>query len=257
VFEIRGQRPVDEQEDIWGYQKRLRFVRNVIEDNFARADLSAITILDIGCGNGSQLSLPLARHGYNVTGIDPDESSIAHAQRLMEHLPTARFMCASVDQVTETFDVVILSEVLEHVSNPGKLLRSGARLLKSNGVVIVTTPNGYGEFEMDSWLFRLLRMQRLVDKLVTNKSQVIASTDNDRSGHVQFFTRRRLYRIFKECGLTVWREAGASLLAGPFAGHMVARSARLIKWNAEVTDRLPMTLASGWYFALRPSGAAE
>ncbi len=150
--------------------------------------------------------------------------------------------------------------MLEHVADPAGLLTAGARLINTNGIVIVTTPNGYGEFEMDSWLFGALRMQHLVDRLATNKSPVLGSTDNDDSGHVQFFTRRRLYRMFRECGLTVWREGSASLFAGPFAGHLLARSSRFIQWNAGVTDRLPMALASGWYFALRqdnPLGAAE
>ena len=245
---------MDEHENLWGYQKRLRFVRSVIEDNFPSRDLSTIRVIDIGCGNGSQLALPLARRGLNVTGVDPDESSISHANRLAKNIPSARFLCASIEDVAENFDVVILSEVLEHVENPSHLLKEGERLLKFGGVVIVTTPNGYGEFELDSWLFGVLRMQRLVDRLVSHKSDVLGSTDNEESGHIQFFTRSRLYRIFRECGLTVWRESAASLFAGPFAGHLLARSSRFIQWNSQVTDRLPMAFASGWYFALRPSG---
>ena len=251
---------VEDQENLWAYQKRLRFVSSVIKDNFPARQLSTITVLDIGCGNGSQLSLPLARGGFSVTGIDPDESSIAHAVKLSEDAPSARFLCASVNDIAETFDVVILSEVLEHVVDPSGLLKSGVRRLNPGGLVIVTTPNGYGEFEMDSWLFSALRMQRVVDKLASSKSNVMSSTDNDDSGHIQFFTRGRLYRIFRECGLTVWRDGAASLFAGPFAGHLLARSNRFIQWNAVVTDRLPLVLASGWYFALRreePAGVTE
>lgn len=246
---------MEDRENLWGYRKRLRFVRSVIEDHFRSRDSSRIAILDVGCGNGSQLSIPLARLGFNVTGIDPDQGSISHAHRLAGNGAAARFLCASVEDVTANFDVVILSEVLEHVVDPASLLKSGARLLNPNGVVIVTTPNGYGEFEMDSWLFGALCMQRVVDKLANNESQILGSTDNADSGHVQFFTRRRLHRIFKKCGLTVWREASASLFAGPFAGHLLARSSRFIQWNAGVTDRLPMAVASGWYFALLQDNA--
>ena len=242
---------VEEQENLWAYQKRLRFVRNVIKDNFPSRHLSTISVLDIGCGNGSQLSLPLARSGFSVTGIDPDEASIAHAARLSENVPSARFLSASVNDIAETFDVVILSEVLEHVMEPAGLLKAGERRVNPNGLVIVTTPNGYGEFEMDSWLFGALRMQTVVDKLASNKFKVMSATDNDDSGHIQFFTRGRLNKIFRECGLTVWRVGAASLFAGPFAGHLLARSNRFIQWNAVVTDKLPMVLASGWYFALR------
>ncbi len=250
----------DTQENLWAYQKRLRFIHNVVKENFPSQNEASIRVLDIGCGNGSQLSIPLAELGFSVTGIDPDESSIVHAKRLAENLPAANFLCGSADDIKETFDVVILSEVLEHVADPGKLLMTGANLLNPYGVVIVTTPNGYGEFEMDSWLFRTLRLQRLIDKLAKNNSTTLGSTDNEDSGHVQFFTRARLYRIFKDCGLYVWREGTASFFAGPLAGHLLARSARFIEWNSRITERLPKVLASGWYFALRPSsrlGAAE
>ena len=54
-----------------------------------------------------------------------------------------------------------------------------------------------------------------------------------------------------EAGLVALREAAASFLAGPIVGHFIAGSDRLINWNAQVTDRLPLVLASGWYFVLR------
>ena len=105
----------------------------------------------------------------------------------------------------------------------------------------MTVPNGYGEFEMDSWLFRLLRLQKVVDALA-HRREAVAATDNLESGHIQFFTRSRLKRIFAEAGLSIFREAAASLLAGPVAGHFVAMSPRFILWNAGVTDRLPIVL---------------
>jgi hypothetical protein len=123
--------------------------------------------------------------------------------------------------------------------------------MAEDGILIVTVPNGFGEFEIDSWVFRALRLQRLVDALVRNRREVLGSTDNHQSGHVQFFTRRRLRDMFAQCDLVVFRESGASLFAGPLAGITLARSARFIEWNSRVTDRLPLALSSGWYFALR------
>ena len=97
----------------------------------------------------------------------------------------------------------------------------------------------------------MFRLQRIVDAVARNSKQVIAATDNHESGHVQFFTRRQLRRLFAECSLSVAREGVASFLAGPFIGHTLARSERFIEWNARVTEKLPRVLASGWYFALR------
>lgn len=249
----------EECEDLWGYAKRLRFVREAVREAFPQRATHSIRVLDVGCGNGSQLALPLVkRDGFNLTGIDTDRRSIEHAVQLSIEQANARFLCGRVEDLSheKPFDVVILSEVLEHLERPVELLGESARLMDANGILIVTVPNGYGEFEIDSWVFRKLRLQRLVDVLARNKREVLGATDNHESGHIQFFTRSTLMRLFDECGLIPFREDAASFLAGPIAGHLLARSKRFIEWNSRVTNHLPFQLASGWYFALRRRPAA-
>lgn len=242
-----------DHENLWGYAKRLRFVQEVIEESFQKRAPSTLRVLDVGCGNGSFLALPLARQGYHVTGIDVDEHSIEHARQLAGAASNARFWAGLVEEIPdeELFDVVILSEVLEHLTEPATLLEASMRQMAEGGVLIVTVPNGYGEFELDSWLFRVLRMQRVVNALARHSLEVASATDNHESGHVQFFTRRRLSQLFEQCGLKVFRERGSVLFAGPFVGLMSNRFPSFIEWNARITDRLPISLSSGWYFALR------
>lgn len=242
-----------ERENLWGYAKRLRFVRQVIADAFPLRLAGSLRVLDVGCGNGSQLALPLVRDGFQLTGVDTDERSIEHAKRLAGEAPNARFLCGHVEQLSgaEEFEVVVLSEVLEHMTEPAGLLEASARRMTADGILIVTVPNGYGEFELDSWLFRALRLQKVVDALARNSQPVMAATDNHESGHVQFFTRRRLSELFRQCGLSIFRQEASVLLSGPVIGHTLARFPGFIEWNARVTDRLPMILSSGWYFALR------
>lgn len=243
----------EEIEDLWGYAKRLRFVREAISAAFPNRAPGSLQVLDVGCGNGSQLALPLAvRDGFQLTGIDPDSRSIEHARQLAGQSSNVTFECGRVEDLPDAnkFDVVILSEVLEHLERPAEMLAAGANRMNDEGILIVTVPNGYGEFEIDSWIFRRLRLQKLVNAMAA-KREVVSATDNQESGHIQFFTRSRLRRLFAEAGLVAFREAAGSFLAGPIVGHFLARSARLINWNARVTDRLPLILASGWYFVLR------
>jgi SAM-dependent methyltransferase len=243
----------EEIEDLWGYAKRLRFVREAVSAAFPQRAPNSLRILDVGCGNGSQLALPLARTGFRVHGIDTDKRSIEHARHLAQGTDNAEFVCGRVEDLaaSETFDVVLLSEVLEHMTNPRDLLADSARLMSPDGILIVTVPNGYGEFEMDSWVFRTLRLQKVVDVLARHKNEVLGGTDNQESGHVQFFTRRRLRRLFATCDLVSIREGAGSFLAGPIVGHLLARSTRLIDWNARITNRLPFAMAHSWYFALQ------
>jgi SAM-dependent methyltransferase len=244
----------EEPENLWGYAKRLRFVRETIAGEFPRRESASLGVLDVGCGNGSQLALPLARHGFQVTGVDTHAPSIEHALRDAGDLKNTKFVCGRVEDLNlKHFDIVILSEVLEHMKEPRELLKASARYLSSDGIMIVTVPNGFGEFEIDSWLFRKLRGQRIVDALYKKEQDPVAATDNHADGHVQFFTRRRLLRLFDECSLEVFRQGAGSFLAGPMVGHTLARSSGFIRWNARVADKLPLLLASGWYFALRRS----
>ena len=239
-------------ENQWGYLKRLRFVQHVIAEYFSNRPADSLRVLDVGCGNGSELALPLARLGFQVTGIDIHAPSIEHARQLGVDVTNLSYVCGRVEELkSPPYDVVILSEVLEHLREPRFLLSAALEHLNKNGMIIVTVPNGYGEFEIDSWLFRIFRLQRVVDAIARNSKRVTAATDNHESGHVQFFTRRQLRRLFADCSLYVAREGVASFLAGPFIGHTLARSDRFIEWNARVTDKLPRVLASGWYFALR------
>jgi SAM-dependent methyltransferase len=242
-----------ERENLWGYAKRLRFVRSVIAEAFPGRDAQALSVLDVGCGNGSELALPLVRDGFNLVGVDVDEHSIEHARTLAHGAVNAQFICGRVEELShaEPFDVVILSEVLEHMNEPRELLKASIERMAEEGIMIITVPNGYGEFEMDSWMFRRLHLQRVVDALARNRSEVLGATDNHESGHVQFFTRRRLGHLFAQCGLNIFREAGGTLLCGPVAGHVLGRSENFINWNARVTDKLPLAFSSSWYFALR------
>lgn len=244
--------PIDLAENQWGYAKRLRFIRNTIANAFPGQPASSLSLLDVGCGNGVYVALPLARDGFRVMGVDLHRDSIDHARELASQLANAEFKCEGIEEVRQcNFDAVILSEVLEHVENPGPLLEKCAARLKRDGVLIVTVPNGYGEFEIDSWIYRKLHLQRLVDRLAKTSSQFLPATDNLTCGHVQFFTLRRIRRMFLECSLSIFRQGASSWLSGPIIGVTLARYPWFISWNARVSEKLPMEMASGWYFALR------
>src|SRR5438046_1622775 len=134
---------IEIKEDLWGYAKRLRFVCGSIEAAFQGRPASDLRILDVGCGTAIQLGLPLARLGYVLTGIDLHESSIVKARELAHGCPNASFVCGKVEYLdAEPFNIVIISEVLEHVREPEELLRGAMRHLQKNGLMIVTVPNG-------------------------------------------------------------------------------------------------------------------
>ncbi len=113
--------------------------------------LDRLSVLDIGCGGGI-LSEPLARLGGTVTGIDPVEESIgvATAHTMKQGLDITYRATAAEDLASEgcAFDVVIASEVIEHVADVASFLKTCRALCKPRGLLIVSTlnrtPKSYG-----------------------------------------------------------------------------------------------------------------
>lgn len=245
-----------EHENLWGYRKRLRFILANIARHFPGRAPSSLTVLDVGCGNGSMIALPLAHQGYRVTGLDVDAASVEKARELALGLP-AVFLCGELASFAPRFrgDVVICSEVLEHLDDPVALLAGCVARLAAGGLLIVTAPNGYGPFEVESYLYRRLRMERVVEParrwLRSRRGEgTLGATENISCGHRQFFTGRQLRQMFDACGLRLVNRSGGSLFCGPFSEAALRWFPRLFSWNAGVTDYLPAFLHSSWYFAL-------
>jgi 2-polyprenyl-3-methyl-5-hydroxy-6-metoxy-1,4-benzoquinol methylase len=104
-----------------------------------------LRILDVGCGNGS-LSNLIAEQGYEVTGLEESESGVKLAN---QNFPNCRFVQGSIynlpySEIEDEFDIIISSEVIEHLFFPKELVRNTKQLLKPNGRLILTTPyHGY------------------------------------------------------------------------------------------------------------------
>ena len=108
-------------------------------------------ILDIGCGVGDFL-LYAKNNGYNVVGIEPDSEAREIAEK---KLNTKIFSPDELNNIPdESFDVITMWHVLEHVSDLKTEISHLERLLKSNGQLILALPNykSYdAEYYRDKW----------------------------------------------------------------------------------------------------------
>jgi SAM-dependent methyltransferase len=241
------------QENLWGYGKRLRFVENAMQRQFPARERHELSVLDIGCGNGSQLAIPLAVGGYQVTAVDPHHRSIERGRTLA---PGVRFYAGAVGDIPfSKFDCVIISEVLEHLDEPEELLGMALPYLAESGILIITVPNGYGEFELDRWTYQALHVDKLAawlrSQFSNNKHEKDVAGSDDESPHIQRFTVSRLSKMFDRNNLVLVEARGTSLASGPFVAHLWGKSETFIRMNAAITDRLPLSLAAGWMFALK------
>lgn len=142
------------------------------------------SICDLGCGNG-HITGRLAVLGYEVIGVDASESGIKIARRTY---PGVEFVEAMIDRDLESlgkFDLVISSDVIEHLYRPSDLLEAAISLLKPNGQILLGTPyHGY--------------LKNLV-LAATGKMDAHYSVLHD-GGHIKFFSVRTLSKLMASHG---------------------------------------------------------
>ena len=100
-------------------------------------------VLDVACGEGYGAAL-LARHAAHVTGVDLAAEAIAHARRTYAGLANAEFVeapCTRLPLADASFDVVVSFETLEHIAEQEAFLAEAARVLKPEGVLLLSCPN--------------------------------------------------------------------------------------------------------------------
>lgn len=244
-------------ETLYGLNKRLLFVTEAL-----RSLGNDPSILDIGCGTGEFLTLPLAHRGWRITGLDVHAASVERANTLALGLPHARFVCGSLNDVADKVDAIILSEVIEHVSDARMLLQAIRLKLKADGLLILTLPNGYGPFELDQYFSKrnflwIRSLHSWYVRTMRKKDRPIA-TYNEESPHINFFSWSAIRELIHLSGFRVVQYRARTFIAGDYASVLVSAcgfarvpTGWLIRCNATIADRLPSQLVSGWMFVCK------
>jgi len=148
------------------------------------------SILDLGCGNGN-LSIKLSNIGYDVTGCDPEESAINIANSIKSN---AVFKLLGVyDEPTalgsSKFDLVLASEVVEHLFLPRKLPSFAYNVLKPNGFLVLTTPY-YGNY-----------FKNFISSVLNKWDDHFTALWD--GGHIKFWSLKTLTKLLNEGGFEV------------------------------------------------------
>jgi len=109
------------------------------------SSLAGKKVLDVGCGGGI-LSEAMATKGAQVTGIDLGKAPLSVARlHLLESNLEVDYQEISVEQLAKqspaSFDCVTCMEMLEHVPDPGAIIKACAHLVKPGGWVFFSTLN--------------------------------------------------------------------------------------------------------------------
>lgn len=136
-------------------------------------------VLDIGCAGGAFLK---AAHdiGFDVTGIEPS-SWMCEYGRKEYGLDLRQGQLADNDFEPESFDIITLWDVLEHLTNPSDVLKNVSALLKKDGRLIINYPD-YGSF---------------VARILGQKWPFLLSV------HLIYYDRCTIKRQLEQCGFCV------------------------------------------------------
>lgn len=158
-------------------------------------------MLDVGCGNGFTCGEFLKR-GIEVVGIDLSEEGIALAR---EKYPLGRFEILSADDNLATrlgsaqFDLVVSTEVVEHLYAPRKWAQGCFEVLEPGGRLVCTTPyHGY---------FKNLLLS-LLGKWDSHANPLWDG------GHIKLWSPRTLTRLLEEAGFINIQFRGAGRFPG-------------------------------------------
>lgn len=99
-------------------------------------------ILDLGCGEGFLISL--LPQINRIVGIDISQIALKKAKKILNNKPNIQLKWGDAQKLNipnESFDKIFCSETLEHLPNPRKAMKEIHRLLKKDGLAIISVPD--------------------------------------------------------------------------------------------------------------------
>jgi 2-polyprenyl-3-methyl-5-hydroxy-6-metoxy-1,4-benzoquinol methylase len=119
----------------WWWQVRKHIVTEEIR-RIVQGGAKPIRILDVGCGAG--LFFDVLKTFGDVEGIESDRAAVDSSGPWRSHITLGELDEAY--RPKEPFHLILLLDVLEHVSAPESLLRRAARILHPEGRILITVP---------------------------------------------------------------------------------------------------------------------
>jgi ubiquinone/menaquinone biosynthesis C-methylase UbiE len=166
--------------------------------------------LDIGCGGGIYTML-CASQALTTIGIDISKIAIkesktwASSEGLFEHTDFVVCSAELLPFKAECFDLVLFSEVIEHIDNPRAGIREIARVVKEAGRVVLTVPN------LPSYYWTRRRIGYDLLRLIKKRKR------NEETERHTSFPFWRTNSLLKEANLAILSEESTNILPVPFS----------------------------------------
>ncbi|QEK11422.1 class I SAM-dependent methyltransferase [Crassaminicella thermophila] len=149
-------------------------------------------VLEVACGTGI-IALEIAKFSKKVIGIDISEKmiQIANSKLQKEEIYNVEFKIGdgyNINFKNNSFDIVLLCNVLHVVKDPTKLLKEAKRVLKDEGVIITST-DCYGKKDTLKAKFQY------IFTIIANKIRIIP--------YLSWFREKDIINLIEECGFKI------------------------------------------------------
>jgi SAM-dependent methyltransferase len=122
----------------WWFQARRYIVWSLVRRYVDGADQRRLRICDLGCGTGGNLAALADRH--DVIGVEFSPQALEYARQRLGDRVGPGSLPDGVNLPDASFDVVLLTDVLEHIDDDAGSVRTALRLLRPDGIVVATVP---------------------------------------------------------------------------------------------------------------------
>jgi 2-polyprenyl-3-methyl-5-hydroxy-6-metoxy-1,4-benzoquinol methylase len=147
-------------------------------------------VLDIGCGSGVfGRILKQSERAKEVYGIELNREAASLAEKHLDKVYQANIESWTPEIQSESMDAMIMADVVEHLLDPWKTLKSISSFLQPDGIFIVSIPN--------------VRCWRVTLPLLLKGEWRYAEWGLLDKGHLRFFTRKSATRLLEEAGYSV------------------------------------------------------
>ncbi len=155
-------------------------------------------ILDIGCGEGNFSASLKEKLKTQVWGIEKNEKAAKVAREKIDKVLIGDAVEIVNDLENNSFDCIVLNDILEHLAYPNNLLKSLKTKLNKDGVIVFSVPN----------VRYLLNLKRL---LINKEWRYEDEGVLDRT-HLRFFTKKSLIETFDQLGFEILEIKGINPL---------------------------------------------
>jgi 2-polyprenyl-3-methyl-5-hydroxy-6-metoxy-1,4-benzoquinol methylase len=146
-------------------------------------------LLDVGCAHGWFVETAMSR--FDALGIEPDEA-VFHST-YAKNLPVRKGYFPDALEASETFDVIVFNDVIEHIPDINSIIAACHERLNDGGLLVLNLPSSDGVFYKFSRLFAAMGKFGFFERLWQKGLP---------SPHVHYFNRKNLSNLLQQSRFT-------------------------------------------------------